>query len=160
MAGDIFLKIEGIAGESADAKHKDSIDVESFSWGATNAAPAGGAGGGGGAGKVQMQDFNFVMRVNKASPTLFLAAATGTHIKEALLTARKSGGKEPIEFYKIKMTDILVSSYQQAASAEGQIDTFSLNFAKIEVEYFPHGPRGAVGESVQAGWNVRENRPV
>ena len=65
-AVDYFIKFDGIKGESADAKHKDEIDVESWSWGETNAgAPA--AGGGGGAGKVSMHDFHFVMKLNKAS---------------------------------------------------------------------------------------------
>ncbi len=153
MAVDMFLKLTGIEGESADAKHKGSIDIESFSWGATNPGTAGSAGGGGGAGKVQMQDFNFVMRVNKASPKLFLAAANGQHIKEAVLTARKSGGDQ-IEFYKIKMTDILISAYQQAGSGDGQLDSFSLNFAKIEVEYRSQDPTGKPGAAVTADWSA------
>ncbi len=118
MAVDMFLKITGIEGESTDAKHKGSIDIESFSWGATQQGTTGSPGGGGaGAGKVQMQDFHFVMRSSKASPKLFQAVASGQHIKEAILTARKAGGKEQIEFLKIKFSDILVSSYQQAASS-------------------------------------------
>ena len=45
-AVDYFIKFDGIKGESADAKHKDEIDVESWSWGETHAGtgPAGGAG--------------------------------------------------------------------------------------------------------------------
>jgi type VI secretion system secreted protein Hcp len=69
---DYFLKFDGIKGESADAKHKDEIDIEAWSWGETNAAgPA--TGGGGGAGKVSMQDFHFVMRMNTASVSLMKA---------------------------------------------------------------------------------------
>ena len=59
-AVDYFLKFDGIDGESADAKHKDEIDVESWSWGKTTPARLGGWRGG--AGKVSMQDFHFVMR--------------------------------------------------------------------------------------------------
>ena len=66
---DYFLKIEGIDGESADAKHKGDIQLESFSWGETNSGSHS-SGGGGGAGKVSMQDFHFVMTANKASPKL------------------------------------------------------------------------------------------
>ncbi len=151
----MFLKITDIEGESADAKHKGSIDIESFSWGATQAVSPG-AGGGGGAGKVQMQDFHFVMRSSKASPQLFLAAATGKHIKEAILTARKAG-KEQIEFLKIKLTDILVSSYQQAASADAPTpnDTFSLNFSKIQVDYLGQDPTGKVDEPSRAEWSLK-----
>ncbi|HEX2043469.1 MAG TPA: type VI secretion system tube protein Hcp [Acidimicrobiales bacterium] len=158
MAVDMFLKITDIKGESTDAKHKDEIDIESFSWGATQQGTTGGAGGGGGAGKVSMQDFHFVMRTSKASPKLFLAVASGQHIKEAVLTARKAGGNQ-IEFLKIKFTDILVSSYQQASSADSPTpnDSFSLNFAKIEVQYTPSDPSGKADAPITAGWDLTKN---
>ena len=77
-AVDYFIKLEGIKGESADAKHKDEIDIESWSWGETMASKSG-PGGGAGAGKVQMQDFHFVMRLNRASPVL-AKAVSYTHL--------------------------------------------------------------------------------
>ena len=67
-AVDYFLKLEGVEGESPDEKHQKEIDVQSWSWGATNSGTFG-SGGGGAAGKVSMQDFNFVMIVNKATPS-------------------------------------------------------------------------------------------
>src|SRR5262245_42206113 len=91
-AVDYFLKLDGVPGESQDATHKDEIQVSSFSFGETQSGTMA-FGGGGGAGKVQMQDFHFMMNVNKASPKLFLACTTGTHIKNAVLTARKAGKK-------------------------------------------------------------------
>src|SRR5215475_5550792 len=69
-AVDYFLKIEGIEGESTDKTHKNSIQVESFSFGETQAGSAS-HGSGGGAGKVQMQDFHFVKKLDRASPSLF-----------------------------------------------------------------------------------------
>src|SRR5712691_1971915 len=98
-AVDYFLKIDGIEGESQDSKHKGEIDLESFSWGETQSGTHA-AGGGGGAGKVSMQDFHFVMRVNKASPKLLQACAGGQHIPKAILTCRKAG-KDQQEFLKI-----------------------------------------------------------
>src|SRR5947208_12749718 len=109
-AVDYFLKVDGIQGESKADKHKDEIDIESFSWGATQSGTFA-VGGGGGAGKVAMQDFHFTMGVNKASPALFLSCATGDHIKNATLTCRKAG-KDQQEFMKVTMSDVLVSSFQ------------------------------------------------
>ena len=88
-AVDYFLKIDGIVGESLDAKHTGEMQLESFSWGETQqtATPAG---SGAGAGKVQIYDLHFVMRTNKASAQLLLACASGQHLKTAVLTARKS----------------------------------------------------------------------
>lgn len=155
---DYYLKIKDIEGESADSKHKNEIDVESWSWGESNSGSHA-YGGGGGAGKVSMQDFNFVMRVNKASPKLLLACANGTHIPDALLTCRKAG-KEQQEYLKIKFTDLLVSSYQTGGSAGDvvPVDQISLNFSKIEYEYYPQTEKGTLGAKVPVWYNLKENK--
>ena len=106
-AVDYFLKIDGIDGESADSKHKGEINLQSWSW-SEHQSGAHAAGGGGGAGKVSMADFHFTMHVNKASPKLMLACATGEHIKKATLVCRKAG-KEQQEYLKITFDDVLVS---------------------------------------------------
>jgi type VI secretion system secreted protein Hcp len=158
-AVDYFLKIEGIAGESQDSKHKDDIDIESWSWGETQSGTHA-SGGGGGAGKVQMQDFHFVMKVNKASAKILLACATGEHFKSVLLTCRKAG-KEQQEYMKIKLSDCLVSSFQTGGS-EGSdiipIDQVSLNFAKIEYEYREQKADGTLGGSVKAIYDLKSNK--
>ncbi|MDP1804754.1 MAG: type VI secretion system tube protein Hcp, partial [Acidimicrobiales bacterium] len=90
MAVDMFLKLDGINGESRDSKHKGEIEIESFSWGASNSGSAAHAGGaGGGAGKGSMQDVSFVTRGSKASPQLFLAGASGQHLRSGLRTGRR-----------------------------------------------------------------------
>jgi type VI secretion system secreted protein Hcp len=152
---DYFLKIDGIEGESTDAKHKGEIDVESWSWGASNAGSFA-AGGGGGVGKVQMQDFNFVMRVNKASAKLMVTCATGAHVKKAVLTCRKAG-KEQQEYLKVTFTDLLVSSYQSGGNASNTLpmDQIALNFAKIEFEYKEQKADGTLGGSIKSGYDLK-----
>ncbi len=169
---DAFLKLDGIPGESTDSKHKDEIDIESFSWG--ESLPVG---SGGKAGKPSFQDFSFVTKVSQASPRLFLACASGQHIKYALLTGRKEGGGST-EFYTIKMSDILVSSYKESAQTGGTspspvaggatlppsvvgsaglpLEQISLNFSKIEIDYFRQG----AAAPVHAGWDVKSNTKV
>jgi type VI secretion system secreted protein Hcp len=159
MAIDYFLKIEGIPGESLDAKHKGEIDVESWSWGEANPVPPGGGGSGGAAGKVQMQDFNFTTRFSTASPNLMLACASGKHLKSAVLTARKAG-KGQQEFLTFSLSDVLVSAYQ-TGGFEGEVvpgDSVSLNFSKIQVEYKQQNPDGSLGASIKAGWDVKQNK--
>ena len=166
MAIDMFLKIDGIDGESTDDKHKDEIAILSYAWGETQLAPIGGAGGaggaGGGAGKIAMQDLYFSMPVNKASPKLFLACAKGEHLRSAVLTVRHAGAS-PTEFLKWRFTDVLISSYQTASDlATGVLptDRASLKFGKIEVEYSPVKPDGTPGTPVKAGWDINANKPV
>jgi type VI secretion system secreted protein Hcp len=157
---DFFLKLDGIAGESKDVKHKGAIDLESFSWGETNQT-AHAAGGGAAAGKVAMQDFQFVTRVNKTSPSLFLACATGKHIKEAILTARKAG-KDQQDYLFFKFKDVLISSYQVSGAEAGDLpmEQVSFNFARIDFEYRPQKPDGTVALGVKAGWDVQKNQPL
>ena len=157
-AVDYFLKVEGIKGESTDDKHKEEIDVLSFSWGATQQGSSS-LGGGGGAGKVVMNDFSFTKKVDKASPSLMLACADGTHIKTVELVARKAG-KEQQEYLKIKLSDVLVSKYQTGGS-QGDVvpvDQVSLNFAKVEMEYKPQKADGTLDAAAKAGWDLKANK--
>jgi type VI secretion system secreted protein Hcp len=159
-AVDYFLKIKGIEGEAQDAKHKGEIELESWSYGETNSGSHAG-GGGGGAGKVAMQDFHFVMRVNKASPKLFIACATGSHIDQAILTCRKAG-KEQQEYLKWTFSDLLCSSYQTGGSAGDVIplEQISFNFSKIEVEYGVQKASGGLEGGIKAGYDLKKNAEV
>jgi type VI secretion system secreted protein Hcp len=109
-----------------------------------------------GAGKVQMQDFHFVMRVNKSSPKLMLACATGEHIKTAILICRKAG-KEQQEYLKVTFTDMLVSNYQTGGSAGDVVpmDQISLNFSKVEIEYKEQKPDGSLGGAIKAFYDMK-----
>jgi type VI secretion system secreted protein Hcp len=159
MSIDYFLRIDGVPGESLDAKHKGEIEVESWSWGEANPVSPGGGSSGGGAGKVQMQDFNFSTRFSKASPSLMVACASGKHFKSAVLTARKAG-KGQQEFLTFSLSDVLVSAYQ-TGGVEGEVlpgDSVSLNFSKIQVEYKQQNPDGSLGGSIKAGWDVKQNK--
>ena len=159
-AVDYFLKVDGIDGESTDDKHKNEIDVESWSWGETNAGTHRG-GGGGGAGKVVMQDFHFTMKVNKSTPKLMLACATGQHIKEAKLVCRKAGGDQQ-EYMSVKFSDLLVSSYQTGGSSGDVIptDQVALNFSKIEFEYKPQKADGSLDAPIKTGYDLKLNKKV
>jgi type VI secretion system secreted protein Hcp len=154
---DAFLKIDGIKGESKDAKHKDEIEIESFSWGANQSGTA--FGGGGGAGKASFQDFSFVMQQTKASPQLMLACASGKHIKEAILTARKAG-KEQMEFVKFTLSNIVVSGFEQGGSSLAEklpTDQVSFNFEKLKYEYQEQRADGSQGDITTGSWDLKKN---
>ena len=160
-AVDYFLKLKGIDGESTDHKHKGEIDVESFSWGETNSGTHTG-GGGGGAGKVVMQDFHFVMKISKASPKLMLACATGEHLGDGTLVCRKAGTEQQ-EFLSIKMTDLLVSSYQTGGSGHGDVvptDQVSLRLLQDRIRVQRAEPDGSLGGAVKAGYDLKANKKV
>jgi type VI secretion system secreted protein Hcp len=154
---DYFLKIDGIEGESSDATFAKHIQIESWSWGESNAGTHG-SGSGGGAGKASFQDLNFTAKVNKASASLAQACATGQHIKSAELIARKAGDK-PQVFLKVKLTDVLCSSYQTGGTGRGEVvptDQVSLNFGRIEFGYGQQDAKGTVKSLDQKfGYDLR-----
>ncbi len=160
---DFFLKLEGIKGESQDKKHKDEIEIESYSLGLTNTGSFSQApGAGGGSGKVNFQDAHFSKKLDSSSPLLKLACATGQHLKEALLVCRKAGGDQQ-EYLKIKLNDCLISSYQVGGHGGDNLiptDQFSINFAKINIEYMPQDAQGKVGNAVRAGNDLKKNEKI
>jgi type VI secretion system secreted protein Hcp len=161
MAFDIFLKIDGIKGESNDAQHREEIEAESFSWGASQQGTTG-AGGGAGVGKASFQDLRVVMSVSRASPQLFLACAQGRHIKTAVLTCRKAGGRDQHDFLRYILSDALVSSYHIEGQAEDgvPVDEVSFKYAQLKIEYRPQKVDGSLGAPVAAGWNLKTNEPL
>lgn len=157
MASDYLLEIEGIKGESSDKKHPGTIEIDSFSWGVSNAASMS-SGSGGGAGKASFSDLSMMTNTCKASPLLMLACATGQHIKSAKLFVRKQG-TEQHDYYVITLTDLLVSSFQTSGGGGSQSpsESFSLNFTKIEFSYSPQKPDGSLDTAIKASWNLKEN---
>jgi type VI secretion system secreted protein Hcp len=157
MAVDMFMKIDGITGESKDDAHADEIDVLAWSFGATQSGSAH-MGGGGGAGKVNVQDLSFTKYVDKSSTDLMLFCCNGKHVSECVLTVRKAG-EEPVEYMKVTMTDVLISSFQTGGSG-GQdrlTENVSLNFAKFDIEYTPQKEDGSADAPTTMGWDIEKN---
>jgi type VI secretion system secreted protein Hcp len=158
---DYFLRIDGIEGESQDSKHKGEIELLSWNWSEAQSGTQA-KGGGGGAGKVRMQDFQFAMRLSKASPKLLLACASGDHIKQAVLTCRKAGTSQQ-EFLKVTISDFLVSSFQMGSGSPADVlpsERITLNYAKIEFEYKEQKADGSLNGPVKAGWNLKANAKI
>jgi type VI secretion system secreted protein Hcp len=158
MATSIFVRIAGIKGESVDAKHKDEIDAQSWTWGVTQTGTMS-FGGGGGSGKAQFQDLVFTHDIDKASALLMKACATGQHIADATLTQRKAGNAQH-EFLVIKMTDVLVAAVVNGGSVEGDPthETVALKFAKVDVEYKPQKQDGSLDAGVHFKYDLKANK--
>ena len=159
MASDIFAKIGDIKGESLDDKHKDEIEVLSWSWGVTNARPAGaGSGGGGGQGKASFHDLSFTHKIDKASPVLMKGCATGVHLKEATITHRKAG-KGQQEFLVVKMNDVIITSVLNEDNSGGhQMETVSLAFAKVDLQYRPQKADGSLDAGIHFKYDIKGNK--
>lgn len=159
MAQDIFLKIDGINGESLDDKHKDEIEVLNWDWEITQESSMH-AGSGGGAGKATVKDLTFEHNIDRASPNLMKYALTGKHIDQATLVMRKAGGN-PLEYLKVTMSDVIVTRVKPSGSktdAERSRETVSLSFAKVKQEYVVQNAQGGSGGAVTASFDIKGNK--
>jgi type VI secretion system secreted protein Hcp len=143
--GRTFLKLDGIKGESTDKIHKGEIEIDGFSLSAQGGIQA--SGGGGGAGKASIQSFQITKKLDKASPLLFQAVATGKHIKDAVLSfTRKAGGKEQT-YLKFEFQGILISGVQDGASDKATAaEQVSFAFQKCKETFYDS--KGKAGQAV------------
>ncbi|MET0383304.1 MAG: type VI secretion system tube protein Hcp [Burkholderiaceae bacterium] len=157
MTMDMFIKIDALKGESVDKVHAGEIDVLAWSWGMSNSGSAH-VGGGAGAGKVNVQDLSFTKYVDKSSPDLFLATCNGKHYGVATLIVRKAGEK-PLEYLKITMTEVLITSISTGGSGgeDRLTENVTLNFASVKVDYIEQKKDGSAGDKPSMNWNIAEN---
>ena len=157
MAGNIFAKIGDIKGESLDDKHKDEIEVLSWSWGVSNAGEMRG-GSGGGEGKASFHDLSFTHNIDKASPVLLQACATGVHLKEATITHRKAG-KGQQEFLIVKMSDVIITGVAHGDTSDGgHAENVTLTFAKVDFQYKPQKPDGTLEAGIHFKYDIKGNK--
>jgi type VI secretion system secreted protein Hcp len=158
MASNMFAKIGDIKGESRDAKHKDEIEVLSWSWGVSQSGSVT-PGGGGGAGKATFQDFAFTHHIDKASPLLMKSCATGTHIPEATITIRKAG-KAQQDYLIIKMTDVLITGVAMSVAADEPSGTevVTLQTAKVDLEYKAQKADGSLDAGLHFKYDIKANK--
>lgn len=157
MVSKIFAKIGNIKGESTDAKHKDEIDVLSWTWGVAQSGTMA-FGGGGGAGKANFEDFNFTHHIDKATPLLLKACATGQHVPDATITVRKAG-KGQQEYLIIKLTDVLVTSVSMSVAEDvATAESVSLQFAKVDFEYKPQKADGSLDAGIHFKYDIKANK--
>ena len=157
MAVDMFIKIDGVDGESADKSHKGEIDVLAWSWGMSQSGTTH-MGGGGGAGKANVQDLSLTKFVDLASSTLMKFCLNGKHIKEAKLVVRKAGEK-PLEYITITMTDVIVTSVSTGGSGgeDRLTENVTLNFAEVKYQYVSQAKTGAGDKKPEFTYKIAEN---
>ncbi len=159
MTVDMFLELDKINGETNDKVYgpKKAIDILAWSWGMSQSGTFH-VGGGGGAGKASFQDLSLTKYVDNSTPTLMQKLATGDHVATGVLTIRKAG-KVPLEYIKLKLTKIMVTSLSTGGSGgeDRLTENLTLNFAEFEVIYTPQKPDGSGGTAVPFKFDIAKN---
>jgi len=160
MSTDLFLKIDGITGESQDNNHKGWINIDSFTWGASQPGNMS-VGGGGGAGKVQYRDLSVQALIDKATPAIMRYVSIGKHLSRVELSICKAGGKQ-IEYCRITLVDVLITSV--IFNGTTNRDTIGLSYqfqaSKVKTQYWEQSASGSKGAETQSGWDIKGNREV
>ncbi len=158
MALDMFMRIEGVNGESRDANHKNWTDVKSFSWGAEQPGSMH-TGGGGGTGKVNFNDLKVTTAIDKAAPTILKNCATGQHLAKVEISVCKAGGTQ-IEYSRTTLEDVLITGVKFIGANENEalIIEYSFQAAKVRNQYWEQSDKGTKGAEVQMAFNIKENK--
>jgi type VI secretion system secreted protein Hcp len=156
---EIYVKIEGIDGESKDAKHKNWIDAVSLSYGVSQSSSMF-SGGGGGVGKADFNGVTFSHYFDRASPNLFKYCAAGKHIPKVEISGCKSGGGQQ-EFVRVTLTDVIVTGVTPGGDAGSMwVETVSLSYSQIVIEAKEQNADGSMGAGIAGGWDVKENKVI
>jgi type VI secretion system secreted protein Hcp len=164
MAFDAFLKIDGVQGEATDKTYNGKqkggwIDVLSFTYGVTQTGAAS-TSGGLTAGKANLNDFTFTQKVHIGSPEIFIRCATGKVSKTVNFVARKAGGDAQLDFLKIDMINVLITSVSSQGSGgpdEIPTETVSMTCEEMKIFYAEQNAAGGADRSLFVAFNQKEN---
>jgi type VI secretion system secreted protein Hcp len=151
---DIFLKLDGIDGESQDDVHRDEIEVTGWSWDMVNNGPH--MGSPGGPGKATFRDLEFNHAIDRASPNLMQYLATGKPIATAVLTMRKAGGV-PLDYLRITLSEVRVTQVETRAIGGANVEHVRLSFTKVKQEYTLQNAKGGTKGTVTGQFDLRRN---
>jgi type VI secretion system secreted protein Hcp len=156
---DIYLKLDGIPGDSAAVRHTDEIVVLSYRTDIETKL-ASHSGGGGGAGKAEFSGIQFRKRLDKASVALLLACASGRHIASGRFTFA-SASADSKAFYTVTLEDVLVSHISQAVGGGESVPTeeeVTLQCRRIHWAFSSQNPDGSQAPPITGGWDIGTNQ--
>ena len=144
---DVFLHVQTkragkIKGEARGRGHDDDIVVHGWRWGLSVSTAVGSA-------RATSQRSYTALTVDKqidsATTALMSALATNDEVKELTLAMRRAGGEQE-DYFTIKLKAGRISSLQHEADAEGRtVETVTVAFTQVELEYRPQGTSGRRG---------------
>lgn len=160
---DCYLKLDGIKGESLNDKHKDQIEVVSFTHTITQpVSSTRSTAGGASTGRSNHGDIQIGAFLDISYPTLAVQASSGKPVATGQIDFCRAGGTQLV-FLTIKMEEILIShvtlsANQTATNEQGDqlpIMNFHLNYGKIEWTYTQQKRKdGSGGGNATAKYDV------
>ncbi len=161
MSFDMYMKVEGIPGESTDDAHTDWMELLSYSQGLSQAVSGTSGTGGRTGGRADFQHFSITKEIDSGSPDLAIYCASGKHIPKIEIELCLATENKHV-FMKYVMEDVIVSSVFQKAGngSEENRPTEMVTFAygKLVWEYTPVDQMGVTGAASTRTWNLETNK--
>jgi type VI secretion system secreted protein Hcp len=159
MPVNAYLVVDGRPGPSTSKK--DAIDILSFSFGATQSATfgAGSSGSETRAGRADVHHVTVMKVMDKTSPLLFDDCVTGNILKKVEIIYDKPMGDDQQDYFKLEMTEVLISSIQLSGSNENPTESVSFAFAKIKEYYNPEDAGGKLSGFIDKGYDLQALKP-
>jgi type VI secretion system secreted protein Hcp len=135
----IFLKLDGIEGDSTDASHVGWFEVDNFSFGVTT--PTNGTTGGA-SGRSHFTPLAVDIHSITGLAALLGAELDHHTFKSVELVETTNGAKEQTIF-DVKLTNVTLADIVNAPGSQGPEESLSLNYGKISVTYHPQNSDGS-----------------
>ncbi len=154
MSYDMFLKVEGVDGDSTDAKHENWIEVVSYSHGIVAVIEVA---SGLLTGTPQHQDFTITKRVDKASPALAAKLCSNANIPEVKLELCRATG-DKTTFMAYTLTDCRIAAFLPRGSGKAEdplpFEEVRFSYRRITWTYTATTPGGKGGDVYEAVYDV------
>ena len=145
----IFIKFEGVDGESKDDDHYKWIDVESVQWGVRQ--PEGAIGASRRRGDVIVEDITITKELDKSSPKLQEKCLKGQVIPKLEIEVTSTYGGYRATYYRYELKNVIITSYNvESGSGEDRpTDTFTVNYEEIKNTYTEYDEEGSSKGNVE-----------
>jgi type VI secretion system secreted protein Hcp len=154
----LFIKFDGVDGETNDKDHKGWSDILSFSWG-VHRAGAGATGQTRRRGVATVEDVLITKEYDKSSPKLAEAVCTGKVFPKVEIHDTTTYAENRSTYLKYELKNVLVTSHNVSGTTGGDAvptETMSLNFEEIKQTYVEYDAKGSKKGNVEMSWKVEE----
>ncbi len=150
-----YMKIPDIDGESRRADHEDEIDIMAIDWGMSQASNMQ-IGSGRTSSRATVNPIGITKIYDASSPYLALACMQGKAFDEIVISFRQDSGEAHLDYLKVTLTNVVISSYSLSGSSMGEeiTDNIALSFEKINVVYTMQADDHSSGDEHEIEYDI------
>ena len=156
---EMFLRLDGVKGESLDQTHSDEIELKKWDWTTSNHVKWD-LNQGGQSTKVDVKEITIEKICDKAAVILYQCCVTGKHIPTARITCRKNDGDQKVEYLTVDLKDIMVSEVAWNGDGGEQMlpETVKLSFAEFKLNYSVQADAGTAAGATSFGFHIQKQQ--